>query len=165
LYTVINIVYKGVSAVKIAIVYDTKRGSTAKIAGYIAEPLKEAGHEVDICEVSECTDISSYDAVVVGSPVYYESPLKPVRQWLQEHSSELKEKPVCLFVVCMAQMFGHPFKSYVYKRYLGALRKALGKEPLCQWDIMGYVLKENPQSREDAIAFGKHVLEALADRE
>ena len=150
------------TAVKVAIVYDTKRGSTAKIAGYIAEPLKDAGYEVDICKVSECTDVSSYDAIIVGSPIYYESPLKTVKSWLHKHSGELKEKPVCLFVVCMAQRFGHPFKSYVYKHYLAALRKALGKEPICQGDIMGYVLKENPQSREDAIAFGKHVLESLS---
>ena len=145
----------------ICVVYDTKRGSTEKIAGYIAEKIAAGGEDVRVCRVSECKDVSQCDVVVVGAPVYYESPLRSVVAWLESHGDDVKDKDVCLFVVCMAQMFGHPLKSYVYKRYLGILRKALGREPTCQGDIMGYVLKEGQRTKGEAYAFAESVLTAI----
>lgn len=48
----------------------SKHGSTAEIAERIGEVLTERGHEVDIVPPEGVTDLSGYEAVVLGSAVY-----------------------------------------------------------------------------------------------
>jgi menaquinone-dependent protoporphyrinogen oxidase len=48
----------------------SKHGSTAEIAERIAAVLTDRGHDVDIASPEHVTDLSSYDAVVLGSAVY-----------------------------------------------------------------------------------------------
>lgn len=135
---------------KLAIVYDTRRGSTEKIATYMGNILRQQGWVVDVCRVFSCDDLSAYDSVFILSPVYYEKPLDSVIGWIKRYADVLATKDVCLTVVCMAGKFGHPFKKYVYTRYLGKMRKALGVDPVCEGDIEGYIFRENPKSYKDA---------------
>ncbi len=146
---------------RILIVYETRRGSTGKIASYMAQRLTELGHQVQTARASENPSPDGWDAVIAGSPAYYEKPLKPVVDWLRANREKLKDKPVCLFIVCMAQKFGHPFKSYVYRRYLGIMRKALGREPECQGDITGYILREPPTTWQEALNLATRFAEKL----
>jgi len=48
----------------------SKHGSTAEIAERIAAVLTDRGQDVDIASPDQVTDLSSYDAVVLGSAVY-----------------------------------------------------------------------------------------------
>jgi menaquinone-dependent protoporphyrinogen oxidase len=48
----------------------SKHGSTAEIAERIAAVLTSRGHDVDIAAPEHVTDLSGYEAVVLGSAVY-----------------------------------------------------------------------------------------------
>ena len=48
----------------------SKHGSTAEIAEKIAAVLSDRGHDVDIEIPDQVTELSGYDAVVLGSAVY-----------------------------------------------------------------------------------------------
>ena len=48
----------------------SKHGSTTEIAERIAAVLTERGHDVDIMPPHSVTDLSGYEAVVLGSAVY-----------------------------------------------------------------------------------------------
>lgn len=51
--------------------YASKHGSTESIAERIAERLRAAGREVELVHVDELpTDLSGYDDVVLGCPIY-----------------------------------------------------------------------------------------------
>ena len=54
----------------ILVAYATKHGSTAEIAEAIGADLRERGHAVDVTSAHDVHDVSTYDAVVVGSAVY-----------------------------------------------------------------------------------------------
>ena len=146
---------------RIAIVYDTKMGSTKKVAEYMAEALRSLGHQVEVLRVSQASDVEAFEAFVIGAPVYFEAPLKSVRLWIEAHRDLLRNRPVCLFVVCMAKMSGHLGKEYVNRRYLGMLRKVLGREPEHQGEVVGYILKEPPWTKEDAFRIAKEAVSAF----
>jgi menaquinone-dependent protoporphyrinogen oxidase len=84
---------------KVLIAYDTKHGSTADIAEKIGDVLCENGLRVDIRLAYHVEDISAYDAIIIGSPVYYATFLSGTLQFLNRHKTTLANKTVAAFVV------------------------------------------------------------------
>ena len=82
---------------KVLVAYASKRGSTAEIAESVAETLRGAGLEVDCLESGEVTDVSPYDAVVLGSAVYMKRWRGDARHFLRKHSDQLAERPLWVF--------------------------------------------------------------------
>ncbi len=148
---------------KTIIIYDTKRGSTRQIAEIIATDLIRENIETHIYRVNDPVDISLYDGIIIMSPIYYEKPLDSVLQWIQKHRNILIHRQTCLIAVCMANYFGHPGTTYVYKRYIGMMVKRLGKEPTCKEDITGYILKIVKRTIEDCHRVSQHILSAFRD--
>jgi len=58
------------------IVYFSQSGTTRKIAEAIAQGLRTAKYEVDLCDLKEAKkkDVRKYDLLGVGSPTYYYRP-------------------------------------------------------------------------------------------
>ncbi|WP_206205329.1 hypothetical protein [Thermococcus sp. LS2] len=44
--------------------------------------------------------------------------IRSVLEFLEGHQEELKDKRVAVFVVCMAELFGHFTRKYIQKHYL-----------------------------------------------
>ncbi len=69
---------------RVLIAYDTKYGSTERIAQWIAEGIAERGTNdvsVDVKNVLNVT-VVNYDGVVIGSPIYDDEPLYSVIAFL-----------------------------------------------------------------------------------
>ncbi len=60
---------------KACIIYDTIRGSTLYFAKWIKDELEKSGIETDVKKVNE-VDSFNYDLFIIGSPIYWERPLK-----------------------------------------------------------------------------------------
>ena len=56
---------------KILVAYASKYGSTTEIANKIGEVLTQAGHQVDVLSADQVKGLSAYQAIVLGSAVYY----------------------------------------------------------------------------------------------
>jgi menaquinone-dependent protoporphyrinogen oxidase len=61
----------------VLVAYASKYGATAEIAQKIGDVLREAGLPVSVLSAENVRDVSSYDAVVLGSTVY-------AGNWLKE---------------------------------------------------------------------------------
>jgi len=88
-----------VSGKKVLVAYDSKHGSTAMIAEKVGDVLCENGFQVDIRPALHSDDISSYDAIVLGSPVYYATFLPGALRFLERHRTVLAAKEVAVFAV------------------------------------------------------------------
>ena len=76
----------------------SKYGATAGIAEAIGRRLEDhAGLDVDVRPVEEADDVGEYDAIVLGSGVYAGRWLKHARRFVDDHASELQQKPTWLF--------------------------------------------------------------------
>jgi len=86
-------------AQKILVVYATRAGSTREIAGAIGRELERQDLAVDVLDCREVTDLSPYQAVIIGSPVYMGKLLPEIRTFAKKHEEAFASRPVAGFVV------------------------------------------------------------------
>jgi menaquinone-dependent protoporphyrinogen oxidase len=82
---------------RVLVTFSTKYGATAEIAEKIGEVLQQAGLEADVLPAERATDLSAYQAVILGSAVYIGRWRKEAVKFLQANEQTLAEKPVWLF--------------------------------------------------------------------
>ncbi len=81
----------------ILVAYASKHGATKGIAEHLAETLRALGRETDVLSVDAVERLDTYDAVVIGSAVYYGSWLKDAVEFVQQNRAALSARPVWLF--------------------------------------------------------------------
>jgi len=70
---------------KFLVLYVSRTGKTRKMAEWIAEGLRFAGHEVEAMPLPKFKDIEAlagYDGVLLGSPTYHKDMLPVFKSWL-----------------------------------------------------------------------------------
>ena len=85
----------------ILITYASRSGSTAEIAAALGKSLSQNGVQVVVLPMHDVTDITMYQAVLVGSPIRDRAWLPEAIQFVQAHRSELARKPIATFTVCI----------------------------------------------------------------
>src|SRR5438105_3115092 len=83
----------------ILVAYASKHGSTQGIAERIAEKLRQLGKEALARPVEAVEDPGSYEALVIGSAIYYGSWLKEATEWVHRNQAVLAKLPTWLFSV------------------------------------------------------------------
>lgn len=86
-----------ISGKRVLVAYDSKHGSTADIAEKIGAVLCENGFRTDIRPALNVQDIATYDAIVIGSPMYYATFLPGALKFLERHRNILAVKKVAMF--------------------------------------------------------------------
>jgi menaquinone-dependent protoporphyrinogen oxidase len=82
---------------RVLVAYGSKRGGTLGLAEWLTDSLREAGHEVTLKRASDVTDISRYDAVVVGGALYVFRWHADARCFVKRHRKGLEDRLVWLF--------------------------------------------------------------------
>jgi menaquinone-dependent protoporphyrinogen oxidase len=93
------------------IVYGTTEGQTAKVAQFLADVGRHAGHMVDVVQAAEIADdhkLENYAAVLVGASVHEGRYQPDVRRFVKRHRMWLGERPSGFFSVSMAAASSHP---------------------------------------------------------
>ena len=89
--------------------YGTRYGSTRDIAECIRHRLMDAGFDTDLLQANREIDVTKYDALVVGSPLYAGQWLADPALLLIVNKERLTTTPVALFSVGMIDI-KHPGK-------------------------------------------------------
>jgi menaquinone-dependent protoporphyrinogen oxidase len=79
------------------VAYATRHGATAEIAEALAEALRRADHGAEVRPADHVETLDGYDAIIVGSAVYYGHWLDPARELAERLASHLAARPVWLF--------------------------------------------------------------------
>lgn len=82
---------------KVLVAYTSKYGATAEIAVRIGEKLRQAGLQVDVLPVKSVSDVTGYNAVILGSAVYIGQWRKEAIKFLVANEGQLTKQPVWLF--------------------------------------------------------------------
>jgi menaquinone-dependent protoporphyrinogen oxidase len=82
---------------QVLVAYATKYGATGEIAEKIGQTLHQAGLRAEVLPAENVSDLTSYDAVVLGSAVYIGKWRKEAVNFLQANEDALAELPVWLF--------------------------------------------------------------------
>jgi menaquinone-dependent protoporphyrinogen oxidase len=89
----------------ILIVYGTGEGQTAKVANRIEGDLGELGHTaeaVNIDDLTDETDLTDYDAVLVGASIHMGRHQKRVKSFVRSHLDDLTTLPSGFFQVSLS---------------------------------------------------------------
>ena len=87
---------------RILIAYSTNSGSTAEVAETIAQELINCGHSSEARQIAEVSDLSGYDAVVIGAPMIFGWHIA-ARKFLKRYQGQLKERKLAYFS-CAARL-------------------------------------------------------------
>ena len=82
----------------ILIAYATRSGSTRQVAEFIGKELGTPGAQVDVLPISQVSDVTRYDGIIVGGLLYRFGWHAEIVRFLQANEPALKQKPVALFV-------------------------------------------------------------------
>lgn len=93
-------------AKRILVAYDSVYGSTAEIAEHIGKELGKEGNAVDVHRLGEVRKLTDYQAVILGSPIMTQKVTEETILVLQRFHTELSERPLALFVVCLSVRSG-----------------------------------------------------------
>lgn len=86
---------------RILVAYASRHGATAEVAQAIAAVLRDGGAEADALPASDVADLTPYDAVVLGSPLYSSEWLPDAREFVSAHRAALGELPTACFVLAI----------------------------------------------------------------
>jgi len=86
---------------KVLIAYASQYGSTGGVADAIAQVLGKARVAVDVKLVTNVADLSSYQAVIVGSPVQNDAWRPEAVSFVKTNRGALSKLPVAYFLTCM----------------------------------------------------------------
>lgn len=82
---------------KVLVAYASKHGATAEIAEKIGQTLREAGLGTEVLPAERVTDLSPYNAVVLGSAMYIGRWQKEASKFLERNEKALAERAVWIF--------------------------------------------------------------------
>jgi menaquinone-dependent protoporphyrinogen oxidase len=119
-------------AARIAIVYGTTEGQTAKIAQHLAARGRARGHEVEVRNVAELPrafDLGRYDGVVIGASIHLGRHQRRLLRWVREHRSELARRPAAWFTVCLGIRSRHAGDRAMARSFPEQMTKSTGFEP------------------------------------
>ncbi|MGP3948970.1 flavodoxin domain-containing protein [Streptomyces sp. 7N604] len=82
---------------RVLVAYGTKSGSTAEIAEWIGESLRESGLDTEVRSAAEVRDLEGYDVVVLGGGLYAGRWQRDATRFARRHHKALATRPVWLF--------------------------------------------------------------------
>lgn len=86
-----------VVAVRILMVVGSRHGATHEIGEVVAEVLGEAGHDVVELDPDDFPGVAGFDAMVLGSAIYYGRWVPAVRELVERHAGSLAAVPLWVF--------------------------------------------------------------------
>ncbi len=132
------------------VVYDSKhiKGATATIAECIGSTMRDLGFPTIICRVGEkCPDHRSCDLVIVGSPIYYEHPMRSVIRFIEENNN-LENCRIAVFITCYAasKRIPAPIRYRVVGRYLGLITEHVRGDVIDSKAFKGWLRKPDMET-------------------
>ena len=84
---------------RVAIIYSTKHGTTAKISATLAQ-LSGNRVQLGLYDVSEVANVNvlEYDTIILGTSIYGGHPLQSMTDFCIQHEDKLKQRRLFLFV-------------------------------------------------------------------
>jgi len=83
----------------VLVAFATKYGSTREVAEAVGDVLSRHGHRVEVLPAKDVRDVTGYEAVILGSALYYFMLHSDAKRFLARHRKTLASTPVALFAL------------------------------------------------------------------
>ena len=120
---------------KILITYASQGGATAGVAKAIGQALFAKGAAVEVRPVDTVTDLSPYQAVVIGSAVHSGKWMPEAMEFVERNHSSLRRIPTAIFQVCMMLATGSEQYQRMAPEWMAPLRAQI--RPVAEGSFAG----------------------------
>lgn len=110
---------------KVLVAYATKCGSTIEVAQAIGDTISQNGVSVDVKPIKEISDISGYDAAIVGSAIRMAQWLPEATDFIKSHQSQLNKMPTAIFSVHILNLDNNPESLQERLAYTKSIKEIL----------------------------------------
>ncbi len=86
---------------KVLVTCETGSGSTEEVADFIGNILSQDGNIVEIKNIRDELDLTSYDRIVIGSPIKYDKWMSDASKFVKNNQEILSKIPVAFFFTCL----------------------------------------------------------------
>jgi len=114
---------------RILIVYETQEGHTETIAQFMADVLRQTGHETNTTTIDKLEFFPQYDAVILGASVHFGSFSLNFIDYIKKHLESLKMIPSAFFSVSMTAINHSDENTKKTQAYIDSLSEATGWNP------------------------------------
>jgi menaquinone-dependent protoporphyrinogen oxidase len=109
---------------RVLVAYASKYGSTGGVADAIGKELCSKDVAADVVLIKNANNISSYQGVIIGSPIYIGKWMSEAVDFVKENRDILRRVPVVYFLVGMT-LARHPEKRAEALSYMDPILKAV----------------------------------------
>jgi menaquinone-dependent protoporphyrinogen oxidase len=102
---------------RVLTVYGSVHGSTAEVAHFVANTLRERGIETDATAAKLAEQVEGYDAFILGSAVHNGLWLPEMATFVRRSRKVLSDRPVYLWLTCLRAIEPGGY-AYVTNNYL-----------------------------------------------
>lgn len=81
----------------VLVAYASKHGATAEIACFIAQRLRQKGHDVTVAQAGAVGDVDEFDSALIGGSIYGGRWPRDARRFVLDHATALRGMPTWLF--------------------------------------------------------------------
>lgn len=110
---------------KTLVAYATRTGTTREVAEVVGEVLEDNGVAVDVRNVKDVSDLTSYRAVVLGSAIRAGNLMPEAVEFVKKNQEALGQTPVAYFVVCATMQKDTEENRRQVGAYLDPLRELI----------------------------------------
>ncbi len=114
---------------RVAIIYGSSEGHTARLAERMAEVMAAAGHTPEVAAAAKAPAPNGYDALVVASSIHVGHYHQAVRRYLRDHLPALAAMPHAFVSVSLSEASPGASGAETVAGYLHTLREETGFEP------------------------------------
>jgi menaquinone-dependent protoporphyrinogen oxidase len=122
---------------KVLVAYASKCGSTGEVASAIGKTLAQNGARVDVMPLKEVTDLSSYQAIFIGSAIRVAKWLPEAVDFVSQNRAILQRVPAAYFTVCMTMVEDTPASRSKAAGFIEPVRAVLA--PVAEGYFAGMV--------------------------
>lgn len=110
---------------RVLVAYASKYGSTGGVADAIGKELCSKDVAVDVVLIKNANNISSYQGVIIGSPIYMGKWMSEAVDFIKKNKDTLCKVPIAYFLVCMTLSQPTEKKRAEVLSYMDSILKAV----------------------------------------
>ncbi len=150
---------------RVCIVYDSMHegGATAAIAECIGSEMRSAGLDVGVYRVSrEQPDLGDCGLVVLGTPIYFERPMKTVTGFIDGNNG-LEGRRVAVYITCFmaSRKISSPIRDRIVGWYLGQVIKHVRGEIIGSTAFSGWIRRPDKEALRRCREWSRRIIEKL----
>ena len=130
------------SARRILVLYETRHGQTARIAGHVAEQLRAQAHEVTLVDgemLPERLPPGDWDAAIIGGSVIAGEHGRRIRHFARTHRAVLNAIPSAFFSVSASAASAHERGRADARRFVAEFLEDTGWRPALTEPVAGAI--------------------------